>query len=87
MPWHVSDIFTYTDDTHEYWRGLFESIINTHAPVKRKRVSEQDIPYMIREWKNNLRMRRKFAKMLAKDRTVENLELKRKYQNLATRER
>lgn len=48
---------------------------------------EQDIPYVTREWKNALKMKRKYVRMFAKDRTVENLELKRKDRNLATRER
>ena len=31
------------------------------------------------EWKNALRVKKKYARMFAKDRTVKNLELKRKY--------
>ena len=48
---------------------------------------EKDIPYMTQEWKKALRMKRKYAKMFSKDRTAENLELKKKYRNIATRER
>jgi len=61
--------------------------VNSHAPVKRNRVREQDIPYMTREWKNALKMKRKYVRMFVKDRTVENLELKREDRNLARRER
>ena len=64
------EIFSCTDDKCEYWRGLFESI--------KKRVIEQDISYMTWEWKNALRAKKKYARMFAKDRTVKNLELKRK---------
>ena len=64
-------MFTFTDDQCEYWRGLFESI--------KKRVREQDVSYMTWEWKNALRVKKKYARMFAKDRTVKNLELKRKY--------
>lgn len=42
---------------------------------------------MTREWKNALKMKRKCVRMFAKDRTVENLELKTKDRKLATRER
>ena len=42
---------------------------------------------MTEEWKNALRTKRKYAGKFAKDRTAENLELKRKYRNIATRER
>ena len=48
---------------------------------------EKDIPYMTQEWKKALRMKRKYAKMFSKDRTAENLELKKKYRNIATRGR
>lgn len=86
-PWHVSDIFTCVEDKYDYWRGLFENIANQHAPIKRKRVREKDIPYTTQEWKSALRNKRKYAKKFAEDRTAENLELKRKYRNIATRER
>ena len=86
-PWHVSDIFTSVDDKYDYWRGLFESVANQHAPIKKKRVREKDIPYMTQEWKRALRNKRKYAKKFAEDRTSENMELKRKYRNIATRER
>ena len=42
---------------------------------------------MTQEWKRALRNKRKYAKKFAKDRTAENLDLKRKYRNIATRER
>ena len=42
---------------------------------------------MTQEWKRALRNKRKYAKKFAEDRTGENLELKRKYRNIATRER
>ena len=64
-------MFTCTDDKYEYWRGLFESI--------KKRVREQDNSYMTWERKNALRVNKKYCRMFAKDRTVKNLELKRKY--------
>ena len=42
---------------------------------------------MTLEWKKALREKRKYAIKSAKDRTAENFELKRKYRNIATRER
>ena len=47
--------------------------------VIKKRVREQDISYMTWEWKNAFRVKKRYARMFAKDRTVKNLELKRKY--------
>ena len=48
-PCHVSDIFTCAGDKYDYWRGLFESVANQHAPIKMKRVREKDIPYITQE--------------------------------------
>ena len=67
--------------------GLFESIVNEHAPIKRKRVRKNDVPYMTKEWKIAIRNKRKYAVRFAKNRTQENFELKKKYRNLATKER
>lgn len=75
------------DDQYDYWKGLFESVVDQHAPTKKKRVREKDIPYMTPEWKQAIRDKRKFAVQFAKDRSLENFELKRKYRNIATRER
>ena len=49
MPWHVGDIFYNIDNKYEFWNSLFESIVDEHAPMKRKRVRENDIPYMTLE--------------------------------------
>ena len=47
-PWHVGDKFS---SVYDYWSGLFENVVNLHAPLKSKRVREKDIPYMTQEWK------------------------------------
>ena len=57
--------------------------MNKYAPLSQKRVREHDIPHITRLWKNPLSMKRNTGKF-SKDRTVENLELKRKYRNLPT---
>ena len=42
---------------------------------------------MTAEWKQAIRNKRKYAVHFAKSRTVENLEMKKKYRNIATQER
>ena len=42
---------------------------------------------MSKEWKAAVRNKRKYAIQFAKERTPENFELKKKYRNIATRER
>ena len=83
----MGDIFTDVDDKYDYWNALFESKVNVHAPTKRKGVREKDVPYMTSTWKKAIRNKRKYAILSAKNRTPENMELKRKYRNITTRER
>ena len=55
--------------------------------MRKKRVRERDICFMSKEWKAAIRNKRKYAIQFAKDRTLENFELKKKYRrNIATRE-
>ena len=42
---------------------------------------------MSKEWKAAIRKKRKYTIQFANDRTPENFELKKKYRNIATRER
>ena len=75
---------TKSTDFYDYWKGLFESIVDKHAPIKRKRVTEKDTPSMTPECKQAIRDKRKFAILFVKNRTPENFELKRKCRNIAT---
>ena len=74
----MGDIFSNSDEKYDYWRPLFESIVDKNAPMKKKRVAE---------WKQAIRNKRNRAALFAKNRTVKNLELKKKYWNIATQER
>ena len=86
-PWHIGEIFDSADDHNKYWKMLFEKVLQEHIPVKRKRVRERDIPYMNLEWKKAIRMTSKYAQIYSKHRTPENWDMKRKWRNIATRER
>ena len=66
---------------------LLESTVNVHLPLKKMRVRDGDIPYMNPTWKKSIRLKRKYAKQFAKNRTSENWELKRNWRNIATKER
>ena len=85
-PWHVGEIFD-LDDAYDYWRNRFDSIANKHATMTKKRVLERDVCFMTKEWKAAIRNKRKYAIQFAKYRTPENFELKKRYRNIATRER
>ena len=60
-PWHVGEIFDDLDDAYDYWRNLFDSIANEHAPMRKKRVRERDVCFMSKEWKAAIRNKRKYA--------------------------
>ena len=84
---HVGDKFNNIDDQNDHWYALFESIARNHTPLKRKRVPDKDVPYMTLTWKKAITNKTKYAIQFANNRTPENLELKRKYRNIARRER
>ena len=59
-PWHVGHIFTDIDDKYDYWKCLFDSVVDDHAPITKIRVRE-DIPYMTTEWKQAITNKRTYA--------------------------
>ena len=82
-PWNVMDTFDTLDEKYDYWESLFNTIIEKHMPTKRMRFRKFDVPYMTPKWKNAIKMKRKFAKQYAQEKTEENWELKRKWRNKA----
>ena len=65
-PWQVGEIFNDIDDRVDYWNGLITYMVDAHAPLRKKRVREIDVPYMTLEWKNAIRRKRKYAQLYAK---------------------
>ena len=86
-PWQVGEIFNDIADRVDYWNGLVSYVVDAHAPLRKKRVREINVPYMTLDWKNAIRRKRKYAQLYAKNKTAENYELKKKYRNLATKKR
>ena len=86
-PWNVVEIYDSVDDQCDMWKSVFETVIDKHMPTKKMRVREKDIPYMTEDWKKAIKNKRKYAQLFARSRTPENWELKRKWRNLATKER
>ena len=86
-PWNVVEIYDSVDDQCDMWKSVFETVIDKHMPTKKMRVREKNIPYMTEDWKKAVKNKRKYARLFARSRTPENWELKRKWRNLATKER
>ena len=45
-PFHVSEIFEDIDDVYWFNECLLSRIVNTHAPLKRKKLPKQSLPFM-----------------------------------------
>lgn len=86
-PWHVGSIFDSIDDQYSYWTTLLNSILDDHAPLKKMRVRAKDVPYITLEWKRAIRRKCRFAKIYTHNPTAENLLLKNKWRNEATKQR
>ena len=50
-PWQVGKFFNDIDDRVDYWNGLISYVVDAHAPLRKKRVREIDVPHMTLEWK------------------------------------
>ena len=46
IPFHVCEIFDEVDDILWAQQQLFSSVINAHAPLKRRRIRRRQVPYM-----------------------------------------
>ena len=66
---------------------IFESVLDKHVPKMKMRVRQKDAAYVTEEWKVAIRNKRKYAQLLAQNRTLENWELKRKWRNFATKDK
>ena len=84
-PWRVGEIFDSIDDQYFYWSALLNDVLQEHIPLRKKRVRSRDVPYMTDQWKDAIRKKRKYSKMFAKNPIDENLQLKRKWRNVATK--
>ena len=61
-PWQAGEVFNDIDDRFEYWNGLVRHVVDAHAPLRKKRVREIDVPYMTLNRKNAITRKRKYAK-------------------------
>ena len=61
VPWHVRQLFDEIDDHVHVCCLLMNNILSKVAPVKRMRVRDKDVLYMISDWKSAIRAKRKVA--------------------------
>lgn len=42
-PWQVTEIFDDLEDAYDYWKSLFDSIANEHAPTRKNQVPDKEV--------------------------------------------
>ena len=73
------------DEVYDNWHTECMRIVDKHLPLKRVKARMTDVPYMMGEWKEAIRKKRKYAKKFSQSKTKENMELMKKWCNNATR--
>ena len=68
-PWHIGEYFYSLDGRYAYWDTLLKSIVNEHLPIRDIKVRDNDVPYMTKEWKNAIKVKRRFSKKYSKSPT------------------
>ena len=83
-PWHVCEVFYDIDDIHFFWQSLFTHVVDEHLSLKQRKVRSKDVAFMTKDWTEAIKKKRKYTELFAKNRSVENFELKKKSRNIAT---
>ena len=80
-------MFDTIDEKYDCWNTQLNSILDEHAPIKKMKDREKDVPYMTTNCKKAIRTKCRFSKRYSKKRTQENFELMKKWRNQAIEER
>ena len=48
-PWQVMDTLDDMDSKWDYWKKLFDEVVDSHVPLKRARVRRKILPWITRE--------------------------------------
>ena len=56
-PWQVREIFDDLEDAYDYWKSLFDSIANEHAPTRKKQAHDKEVYFMTKEWEAAIRIK------------------------------
>lgn len=59
IPFHVAYVFDDVDDVAWVWGKMFTGLLDEHAPVKKKRIKREHVPFMTTELLDAIRCRRK----------------------------
>ena len=85
IPFHIAHVF---DDINEVaWchEKLFLDVIDSHAPIKRKTLKKDSVPFMNSEWRKVIHRRNQLRNRFHKNKSQYNWNEYRKMRNLATK--
>ena len=62
VPWHVMDSFDTIDDMCNYWKALFLSVVDEHAPLVKMRMRQDSLQWITGEVRKLMKARNYFRK-------------------------
>lgn len=65
--WYVGESFEFVDEYYEYWEVLLNKIVDDYLFIRDIKVRVYNVFYMMREWKNVIKVKRCFLKKFSKN--------------------
>ena len=81
VPWDSAYIFEDVDDLWDYWAKLYCQVLDKHAPLKKKRIIDDQLPWITPELQREISRRNRLLKKHAKNPTDSSWEKYRKQRN------
>ena len=85
IPFSVMDIFDDVNDKLFVFESLYMDVVNEHAPLKRVHLRGNQVPFMTKQWRQEIRYRNRLWKKYLKERTDENYCKYKAQRNVCTR--
>ena len=84
-PWQAMDTFDDIDDKWTYWKDLFLSVVDRHAPVMKVRVKKNKCGWLDDDIRSMMRSRNYYCREFQKSRSQEVWEKYRVHRNEVNR--
>ena len=85
-PWHVMETFTSVDDKYDYWKTLFLSIIDKHAPLVKVRMKKDSCEWIDEDIRRLMRARNYYRRKYQKMRNPEDWKMFKGLRNEVNRQ-
>ncbi|XP_068697070.1 uncharacterized protein [Montipora foliosa] len=69
VPWDTAYIYDNVDDLWDHWVTLFNEILDNHAPIKKKRIRGDQLPWITPEIQREISRRNRLFKLHARNPT------------------